>query len=60
MSETARITATDRGIGITACAGIGSRDIGSGVTIIEPGFTVITCLGIIGIGRRFGIPLDEM
>ena len=51
MSATAPITAMGRGIGIMACAGIGPRAIGPGVTIVVSGFPVATRLGIIGIGR---------
>ena len=62
MSATAHITTMGRGIGITACAGIGPRAIGPGVTIIASGFPVTTRLGIIGItgiDNRFRIPLDD-
>ena len=54
MSATAPITAMGRGIGIMACAGIGPRAIGPGVTIVASGFPVATRLGIIGIGNVDG------
>lgn len=62
MSATAPITTMGRGIGITACAGIGPRAIGPGVTVIASGFPATTRLGttgIIGIGRRFQTLFDE-
>ena len=48
MSATGHITTMGRGIGITACAGIGSRAIGPGVTIIASGFPVTTRPGSAG------------
>jgi len=39
---TALTTPTGRGIGIMAIDGIGGRDIGDGVTVIESGYTGIT------------------
>jgi len=39
---TALTTPTGRGIGIMAIDGIGGRDIGDGLTVIESGYTGIT------------------
>ncbi|PYJ99857.1 MAG: hypothetical protein DME68_02635 [Verrucomicrobia bacterium] len=41
-SATALTTPTGRGIGIMVIDGIGGRDIGDGVTVIESGYTGIT------------------